>query len=441
MPPDSRDILIRGGRVVDPSQYVDRAADVLIREGRVAEMGRGLRAPTARPVDARGKVVCPGLTDMHVHLREPGEAHKETIQTGTRAAVAGGFTTVCCMPNTGPRLYGRQVLRDLAGRIEQEAVCRVVPIAWAGATLPGGWEALEELLRVAGTGMASDDGDPIQDREHLRRVLRLCSEADVVFAAHCEGKHLAPDGWVMNAGHVADALAVPGIPAAAEAEAARQLVEVGEETGAGVHVAHVSAKETVEAIRAAKQRGVRVTTEACPHHFTLTEEAVWEHGANAKMSPPLRTQEDVAAIKEALADGTIEVIATDHAPHTPEEKAGGLADAPMGIVGLETCVGLVMTELVHEGVLSLSDAIAKMTVHPARIVGLRGGTLATGAPGDVTIVDPDAEWTVEPERFESKGRNTPFGGRRLKGRACATIVGGEVRMMEGQIAELTRLAT
>jgi len=435
MPPASTDILIRGGRVVDPSQELDREADVLIREGRVAEVGRGLAAGAARVVEAGGKIICPGLMDVHVHLREPGEEHKETIRTGTRAAVAGGLATVCGMPNTQPRLYSEDILRDLERRTECDAACNVVPIAWAGATLYGGWEELARVLKGAHGGRASDDGDPIQDREQLRQVLQACAEADALFIAHCECKRLAPEGWVMNAGETAEELGVGGLPAAAEVEAAEQLVEVAQGVGARVHVAHVSAKETAEVIRTAQRRGVKVTAEACPHHFTLTEEAVREHGANAKMSPPLRGPEDVEAIKEALADGTIEVIATDHAPHAPAEKAQGLLAAPFGVVGLETCVGLVFDELVHGGVLNLSEAIAKMTVNPARALGLPGGTLAIGAPGDVTVIDPDAEWTVDPDSFESKGRNTPFAGRKLRGKPFATVVGGRLRMRDGQILD------
>ncbi|MFQ6133013.1 MAG: dihydroorotase [Armatimonadota bacterium] len=439
MRPDSGDILISGGRVIDPSQRVDREADVLIRGGLVAEIGVGLAAPEAQLIDARDRIVCPGLIDMHVHLREPGEEHKETIQTGTRAALAGGFTTVCCMPNTRPRLHSRQVLADLRLRLEREADCGVVAIGWAGATLPSGWEALAELLEAGHVRLVSDDGDAMQDRGQLRRVLEACAGADVAFIAHCESARLAPEGWVMNAGQVAEELGVVGLPPEAESEAAAQLVEVAEETGARVHVAHVSARQTVQVVRAAKERGVSVTAEACPHHFTLTAEAVREQGANAKMSPPLRTKADVEAIKEGLADGTIEVIATDHAPHTVEEKARGLVEAPCGVVGLETCVGLVLTELVEAGVLSLAQAVEKMTIGPARVAKLDTGTLAPGSPADVTVIDPEAEWTVDPEQFESKGRNTPFGGRRLKGRAWATIVGGEARMMEGRVTQQARM--
>ena len=433
------DLLLSGARVVDPAQRLDRVADVYVRDGYIWDItspGEGL--PARETIDCDGLVLCPGLIDMHVHLREPGGAHKETVYTGTRAAVAGGFTAVCCMPNTDPPLDRPERLAALHEIIRCDAACRVYVIA--AAILDRDQERLSDFraLHEAGAVAVSEDAMPLQDMHVMAAALERAEEAQVPFISHPELESAGGPGVVSDP-DVAGELGVDVMAPEREEWGIRfwKLAArlVGRPLDVTLHFAHISTAAAVEAVREIRRDGLiqRVTAETCPHYFTLTARAVLEHGAMAKMNPPLRSADDVEAVKMALADGTISAIATDHAPHADDEKAADLAEAPFGIIGLETAVGLVITELVERGVLSLAEAIAKMTLQPARILGLPGGRLDIGGAADITLIDPTASWTVDPQRFYSKARNTPFAGRTLRGRAVMTIVGGRVVMREGQV--------
>jgi dihydroorotase len=417
-------LLIRQGRVIDPGR-VNGPADLLIQNGKIAAVGRDLRAPAGASVlEAQGKWVLPGLVDLHVHLREPGFEYKETIKTGTAAAAAGGFTSVCCMPNTQPVNDTQSVTEFILDRARTEGLVHVFPI---GAITKGseGKELAEFAdLKKAGCVAVSDDGRPVMNGLVMRRALEYARAFDLPVVDHCECLHLSEGGCV-NEGLVSTELGLHGLPAAAEDVMVARNLELAALTGGRLHLAHLSTAGSVRLVRDAKARGVRVTAEACPHHFLLTEEAVREFNTHAKMNPPLRTRKDVEAIKGGLKDGTIDAIATDHAPHAAFEKEREFEYAPFGIVGLETALPLSLV-LVEEGVLTVEQLVAALTAAPARIFGLAKGTLATGADADVTVVDPDAQWTVDPDQFRSKGRNTPFGGWKVKGRVVTTIVGGKV---------------
>lgn len=422
------DILIKGGRVLDPSRGFDQTADVLIADGRIARIERGIAA-SAEVLDASGRVVVPGLIDIHVHLREPGQGHKETIRTGCRSAAAGGFTSLVCMPNTAPPLDSPELLQSVIDR-GRGADARVYPVACITVGQKG--ETLADLagLRRAGAVAFSDDGFPVGSEDLMRKALEGSARLGCPIAPHEEVKALTAGGH-MHDGEVSRGLGIKGMPAEGEAGMIERDLRLLEQVGGRLHVLHVSVARAVGLIRDAKRRGLPVTAEACPHHFVLTDEAVRAHGTLAKMSPPLRSAEDVEAVRAGLADGTLDAIATDHAPHAADEKALPFDRAPFGIVGLETALGLTLTHLVAPGILSLSGAIARLTCIPARIVGIRGGTLQAGDIADVAVIDPDLEWTVEPGQFRSKSRNTPFAGRRLKGKAVATLLGGQMTYREG----------
>ncbi len=417
-------ILIRGGHVIDPGR-VNGVADVLIEGGKIAAVGRNVSAPRAAAViDATGLLVLPGFVDLHVHLREPGFEYKETIETGTAAAVAGGFTSVCCMPNTDPVNDNQSITEFILERAQAAGNAQVFPI---GAITKGSeGKELAEIgdLRRAGCVAISDDGRPVMNSLVMRRAMEYALAFDLPVVDHCEDLHLA-EGGCMNEGLVSTELGLPGIPAAAEDIMVARNLALAELTGARLHLAHISTAGSVRMVREAKARGIRVTAEACPHHFSLTEEVCRGYNTHAKMNPPLRTWQDVQAVKEGLRDGTIDVIATDHAPHAPQEKQQEFAEAPFGIVGLETALPLTLA-LVEEGVLTLEAAVAKLTVEPAKAFGLAKGTLAPGADADVTLVDPQAQWEVDPARFRSKSRNTPFAGWKVKGRVTTTLVKGRV---------------
>ncbi len=419
-------ILVKNGRIIDPANNLDEELDILVSEGRIARIARpgSISEDGAYVIDASGRLVVPGLVDMHVHLREPGFEYKETIETGTASARAGGFTSVCCMPNTRPVNDNRSVTEFILSLAGKTGFVNVFPV---GAITKGSnGEELADIgeLYDAGCVAISDDGRPVMSAALMRRAMEYAGIFGMPVISHCEDTSLSFKG-VMNEGFVATELGLRGIPRAAEEVMVARDVLLAELTGCRLHIAHVSTAGSVRIIREAKQRGVKVTCETCPHYFVLTEEAARGYNTMAKMNPPLRTGSDVEAIKSGLKDGTIDVIATDHAPHALDEKAVEFDNAAFGIVGLETAVGLSLG-LVREGVLGLPEFVRKLSLNPASILDLNKGTLSVGADADITIIDPEIEWTVEPSQFRSKSRNTPFAGWRLKGRAVQTIVGGRV---------------
>lgn len=419
-------ILIKAGRVIDPAQGVDGQFDVLIENGRIAKLGQNLAGQnfSGQVIDAAGKLVVPGLIDIHVHLRDPGYEYKEDIQSGTQAAVAGGFTSVACMPNTNPVNDNKAVSLYIRHRAQEVGLANVFPIGAITKGLKG--ESMAEMgeLREAGCLALSDDGKPVNNSELMRRALEYSRPFGLTLITHAEDLSLVGEG-VMNEGFVATELGLKGIPWVAEDAATARDIMLAEFTGGKLHVAHVSTKGSVELVRQAKKRGVQVTCEATPHHFTLTDDAVRGYETNAKMNPPLRSAEDVAAIRAGLADGTIDAIATDHAPHHFDEKNVEFNIALNGIVGLESALPLTL-ELVKEGVLSLTQAIRLLTCGPAQALGIPRGTLAEGVAADVTIIDPELSWTLEADKLASKSKNTPFDGWIMQGAATHTLVAGKV---------------
>jgi dihydroorotase len=419
-------LLIRGGRVIDPVNGLDGVQDVLIEAGVIRRVGIRVAAPEGvAVVDASGKVVCPGLIDVHVHLREPGYEYKETVATGTRAAAAGGFTAVCCMANTNPVNDNRSITDYILAKAATEGVVRVYAIGAVTRGLRG--EELAELAELAEAGCVafSDDGKCVMNARLYRRAMEYTLPFGTALISHAEDAHLA-NGWCMNEGVVSTELGLPAAPAAAEEIMVARDLLLAELTGAHVHIAHTSTAGSVRLIRDAKARGIRVTAEVTPHHLVLTEEVVRSFDANTKMAPPLRTKRDTEALLEGLIDGTIDCIATDHAPHALSEKEGEFDQAAFGIVGLETAVAVLHDRLVRTGALSLPTLVARLSADPARIFRLPGGSLSPGAPADVTIIDTERELTVEPARFQSRSRNTPFAGWKLRGAPVTTIVGGKV---------------
>ncbi len=418
-------LLIRNGMVVDPLAGTTAEYDLLIENGVIVKTGRAIQASGAEVLDAGGKIVAPGLLDMHVHLREPGYEAKETVQTGCLAAARGGFTALACMPNTDPVVDNRALIRYILERAREAGPVRVYPVG--AVTRGSAGRELSEMadMKDAGAVAFSDDGRPVASSAVMLRAMQYAGMLGAAVISHCEDPELSAGG-VMNDGFTSTRLGLKGIPTAAEEVMVARDIILAELAGCRLHIAHVSTAGSVRLIREAKGRGVPVTAEVAPHHFTLTDEAVEGYDTSAKVNPPLRGKADVAAIKEAIADGTIDVIATDHAPHTAEEKDVEYDLAPFGMVGLETAVGLVWTELVHGGVIGPARAVAMMTVTPAEILGLKSGPLAPGAVADITVIDPWLEERVDPGNFSSKGRNTPFTGRLLKGLPVATVVGGKV---------------
>jgi dihydroorotase len=416
-------ILIRGGRVVDPSQRLDARVDVRLAGGVVAEIGERLDPGDAEVVEAQGAIVSPGLIDLHVHLREPGGEHKETIASGAAAAAAGGFTTIVAMPNTDPPIDNPAAVGFVLAEGRRVGLARVLP---AGAiTVAQQGEQLTEVGEMADAGAVTitDDGRPVSRAGVMRLALEYAQAFDLAVSVHPEETDLSRGG-VMNEGTTSGRLGLTGIPNAAEDVMIARDLLLAELTEGRLHIQHVSTRRGVEMIREAKARGLRVTAEATPHHLTLTDAAVENYRTDAKMNPPLRSEADREAVREALRDGTLDVIATDHAPHHYDEKEQAFDDAPFGIVGLETALGLCLTELVHKRLIDLPTLIERMSCAPARAFALPGGTLAPGSPADVTIFDPDAEWVVDAARFLSLSRNTPFGGWRLRGRPLRTLVAG-----------------
>ena len=426
-----RPILIRGGRILDPSRGTDEVADLYLADGKVQASGRDLGRPDdALVLEAAGKVVCPGLIDLHVHLREPGQEDLETVATGAMAAAAGGFAAVCAMPNTDPVTDNQAAVGFIVSQAQRAGKARVYPIGAISLGQQG--QQLAEFGELVGAGAVavSDDGKPVVSSHLMRTALEYARTFGIPVADHCEDPTLSAGG-AMHEGLVSTRLGLKGIPAAAEEIMVARDILLAELTGGHVHLCHMSTRGSVELIRRAKEKGLRVTAEACPHHFTLTHEACEGYNTNAKMNPPLREPEDREAVRQGLRDGTIDVICTDHAPHHYDAKEREFDDAPNGIIGLETALGLAITELVDSGLMTLADLVLRMSVMPARIFNLPGGTLAPGAAADVVVLDPTVAWTVRPEDFYSKSRNTPFTGRELRGRAEATIVRGQAVFQRG----------
>ncbi len=425
-----RPLLLRGGRVIDPSRGTDGLADVLLAGGKVESVGRNIQAPEAEVLDVAGRVVAPGLIDLHVHLREPGQEELETVATGAMAAAAGGFTAVCAMPNTDPVTDNQAAVGFVVRQAIRAAKARVYPIGAISLGQKG--QQLAEFGEMVGAGAVavSDDGRPVVSSHLMRTALEYARTFGIPVADHCEDPTLSAGGS-MHEGLVSTRLGLKGIPAAAEEIMVARDVLLAELTGGHVHLCHMSTRGSVELIRRAKERGITVTAEATPHHFALTHERVGDYDTNAKMNPPLREPEDREAIREGLRDGTIDVIATDHAPHHYDAKEREFDEAPNGIVGLETALGLAIRELVEPGLLTLPELLERMSTRPARIFHLPGGTLAVGAPADVVVFDPARRWTVRPEAFHGLSRNTPFAGEELVGQADLTIVDGRVVYRRG----------
>ncbi len=421
-----RQIVLEGGRVIDPSQGIDEVMDVLLADGVIARLGGELAASDDADVrDVSGLVVAPGLIDVHVHLREPGGEHKETIATGAWAAAVGGFTAVCAMPNTDPPIDDPATVGYVAAQGRRAGAARVYPVGAVSVGQKGERLALVGEMVDAGAVGITDDGRPVYDSGLMRLALEYAGTFGIPVADHCEDTSLSRGGS-MNEGIVATRLGITGAPAAAENVMIARDLMLAELTGGRLHIQHVSSRPGVELIRAAKARGIRVTAEGTPHHFTLTDEAVIGYRTDAKVNPPLRTADDVEAVREGIRDGTLDCIATDHAPHHYDEKEQAFEDAPFGLVGLETALALGIGELVDGGILSLAELIDRMSVAPARAFNLPGGSLRQGAPADVTVFDPSEAWVVDPAQFVSRSRNTPFAGREVIGRNRLTVVGGKV---------------
>jgi dihydroorotase len=429
--------MLRGGHLVDPLQGIDGITDVLVDGDRVAAVGHGLPVgPDTEVIDVpRGWIVAPGFIDMHVHLREPGQEHKETIATGTAAAAAGGFTAVACMPNTEPVNDSASVTRAILEKAAAGGVVRVYPIGCVSKGMRG--ETIAEIadMRAAGCVGLSDDGRPVLTALLMRRALEYAGMFGMPVIDHCEEPTLKGEG-VAHEGYVASLLGLRGIPAAAESIIVDRDIALAEMTGSPLHIAHLSTRQALRSVRAAKSRGVRVTCEVAPHHFTLTDERIagpLSYDTNLKMNPPLREQADIEALLHGFADGTIDAIATDHAPHQPDEKHVEFDRAPFGIIGLETAVPLALDRLLHAGIVTTRHLVQMMSVNPAHILGVVGGTLRVERPADVTVFAPDVTTTVDLARSRSKSRNSPFDGWTLRGAVAATLVAGRTVFVNDQV--------
>lgn len=418
-------MIIRGGRIVDPSQKMDQIADVLIEDEKIIAVGALLAAPSGvLEINAHGMIVTPGLIDLHTHLREPGFEYKETIETGVAAAIAGGFTTICCMPNTHPVNDNGSVTELILEKARKAGKANILPVGAITRGLKG--EELSEIYDLVSAGCAaiSDDGMPVMNSLIMRRALEYAEIFDIPVIDHCEDLNLT-DGGVMFEGAISTALGLKGIPAASESVMVARDLALAALTGGRIHLAHISTAASVHLIREAKHRGILVTAETCPHYFTLTDEAVNGYNTNAKMKPPLPQAIDLLEVRAGLADGTIDAIATDHAPHAPWEKEQEMDRAPFGIIGLETAIPLSL-RLVSGGVLSLSEMIQKLTQGPAQILRREIGRIRVGDCADITMIDPNLEWTAQGESFKSKSKNSPFIGWKMKGKAVTVIVSGKV---------------
>ncbi|MBN2453229.1 MAG: dihydroorotase [Candidatus Omnitrophica bacterium] len=422
--------IIKHGRVIDPANKIDGELDILVAGGSIEKAEKSLTEKCDKVIDAKGRIVAPGLVDLHAHLREPGREDKETVASGTRAAVRGGFTTVTCMPNTEPAIDSPEVVRRVRDIVAKDALCNV---AIAGAiTLSRAGKRIADFAKMkeAGAVAVSDDGSSVADSALMEDALKAAALDAVTVMCHCEDAKLSAQG-VVNMGFISTKMGLKGISSASEYEIVARDIELAAKTGAAVHICHVSCKESVELIRRAKSAGVRVTAETAPHYFALTEDCCVTYDTNMKMNPPLRSKEDADALRKAIADGTIDAIATDHAPHTDSEKDVEFDYAPFGVIGLETALSLSIMELVDSKIVSWSGLISKLSYNPAKILGLKAGTLSKGAPADIVIIDPNKEYIYKKELIESKSKNSPFIGWSLKGKVTDVFVGGK-RVMEDE---------
>lgn len=423
-------LLIQHGNLIDPVLNEERVMDILIENGQIAAISAHLEDPEAQVLDVSGMAVSAGLIDMHVHFRDPGFTEKEDIITGSRAAAHGGFTTVTCMPNTRPTVDSPEMVQYVYDRAKEGSGVHVLPIAAVSMGEKGTVLTDAKALKQAGAVALSDDGVPVQSANLMRDALICASRQQLAVLTHCEDADMVKN-YAVNEGRISRQLGIPGRPAIAEEIMVMRDAMLAEETQTAVHICHISTGRAVDIVRKYKKKGVKITCETCPQYFTLNQREILEQGAMARVNPPLRTSRDVAAVLAGVKDGTIDCIVTDHAPHTAEEKARGLEKAPSGMVGLETSLGIALTQLYHTGEMTLPEIIAKMTVNPARILNLDCGRLSAGSAADLTIFDPNEEWVVDAEKFASKGRNTPFNGRTLKGKVKYTIVGGKVIYQDG----------
>jgi len=419
--------LIKNGRVIDPADKIDEFSDVFIAEGKIERIGKNLNVKPDEVIDAKDRIVAPGLVDMHVHLREPGREDKETMRSGTRAALKGGFTSVACMPNTEPPIDNPKIVKLVRDIIKKDALCNVFIISAITKGREG--KVLADFDQVKKTSLAavSDDGACVEDANLMLKALKECKKSHLLLIDHCEDTKIS-SGGVINKGFVSTKMGLRGIPKEAEYKMVKRDIELAKKASTNIHIAHVSCKESIDLIRKAKSDGIKVSAETAPHYFSLTEDCCVTYDTNTKMNPPLRTTGDVNAIKEALSDGTIDAIATDHAPHTDSEKGVEFDFAPFGVIGLETALSLAAVELVERGALSWPDAILKMSTNPARILGLDKGGLKTGGQADIVIIDPNKEYVYEEESIESKCKNSPFIGWRLKAKVTHVFVAGELVM-------------
>lgn len=426
------DYLIKGAHLLDPANKIDGMFDILISEGRIADVGDGINAGESEIVDAKGFIVSPGLVDMHTHLREPGREDEETIATGTRSAVRGGFTAVCAMPNTEPAIDNAAAVKAIKNVIKKNALCRVMITGSVTQGRTGKCPAAIKAMADEGISAVSDDGSSVENTDVMHEAMKECKKYGMLVIDHCEDAKISAGG-VMNKGFMATKMGLKGISKEAEYSMVQRDIALAHKAGCRIHIAHVSCKESVEIIRKAKKAGIAVTAETAPHYFSLTEECCVTYDTNTKMNPPLRTKEDVEAIKGALADGTIDSIATDHAPHTDAEKDVEFDCAPFGIIGLETALSVSFMELVETKVLSWSDLISKMSAGPARILGLKHSGLKKGSVADLVIIDPAKEYIYSKETVESKSRNSPFLNWRLKTKVSHVFVDGKPVMWNGKI--------
>lgn len=418
-------LLIKNGNVIDPATNTDEVLDVLVENGVVSKVAPSISDEADRVIDASGLVVAPGLIDMHVHFRDPGQTHKEDIKTGSKAAAKGGFTTVCCMPNTNPVIDSEETVKYIIDKASEEKYTNVLPVGAVTKGMKGEEITDIESLKAAGICAISEDGKSVMDEDVYSKAMEKAAKLNVPVLAHCEEINLVKGG-VMNADSNAQKLGLKGITNEVEDIIAQRDINLAEKLGTTLHLCHCSTKDSVEMLKVAKAKGVKVSGEVCPHHFTLTTDDIPSNDANFKMNPPLRTKEDRDALIKGLSEDILEVISTDHAPHSEEEKSKGFEGSPFGIVGLETSVGLTVTKLVKPGFITLKQMVEKMSYNPAKILGIDKGTLKEGSVADITIFDADEEYTVDKNDFESKGKNTPFDGYKLFGKVKYTILDGEI---------------